>query len=78
MKALCPSIGDCQGKEGGVYGLESGMGVGRGFLEGKAGKGIITFEVYIKKILNKMFYLLNHFAITFYFAYSYLINLKSG
>jgi hypothetical protein len=54
VKALCPSIGECQGQEVGVDGLlstgvEVGVGVergdeGRGFSEGKPGKGV-TFEM---------------------------------
>jgi hypothetical protein len=52
-KALCPNVEECQNREVGVGGLVSrGMGEGRGFLEGKPGKGI-TFEVQIKKISNK-------------------------
>ena len=47
MKALCPSVGECQGQEAGVGGLVSkrreGIG-GRCFSEGKPGKGI-TFEM---------------------------------
>ena len=42
VKALCPSVGECQGQEAGVGGLvEAGGG---GFSEGKPGKGI-TFEM---------------------------------
>jgi hypothetical protein len=42
VKVLCPSIGECQGQEVGVGELESGgVGVARGFSEGKIGKGII-------------------------------------
>ena len=49
MKALSPSVGECQGQEAGVGGLvsggEQGQGVGEGyFLEGKPGKGIM-FEM---------------------------------
>ena len=48
MKALCPSVGECQDQEAGVGGLVSrgsGEGIGRRcFLEGKPGKGI-TFEM---------------------------------
>jgi hypothetical protein len=53
VKALCPSIGECQGQEMGVSGLMSrvGRGRGRGFSEGKPGKGI-TFEIYFKKNLS--------------------------
>jgi hypothetical protein len=48
MKALCPSVGECQGQEGGVgklliRGREEGTGGGC-FLEGKPEKRI-TFEV---------------------------------
>ena len=45
VKALCPSVGECQGQEVGVGGLmrENGMGGGQGS-EGKQGKGI-TFEM---------------------------------
>jgi hypothetical protein len=43
VKVLCPSIGKCLGQEAGVGGLGAGGG-GRGFLEGKPGKGI-TFEM---------------------------------
>jgi hypothetical protein len=42
-KALCPSVGECQGQEAGVGGLVS-RGRRRGFSEGKPGKGI-TFEM---------------------------------
>jgi hypothetical protein len=42
VKALCPSIGDCQGQEAGVGGLvNGGGGWGRGFSEGILGKGIL-------------------------------------
>jgi hypothetical protein len=54
VKALCPSLGECQSREVGVGGLMS-RGEGewyRGLSEGKPGKGI-TFEMYIKKISNK-------------------------
>jgi hypothetical protein len=48
MKALCPSVGECQGQEAGVGGLMSkgrGEGIqGEGFSEGEPGKGI-TFEM---------------------------------
>jgi hypothetical protein len=45
VKAVCPSVGECQGQEAGVGGLVSrgrGEGVGGGFLppQGKPGKGI--------------------------------------
>jgi hypothetical protein len=48
VKALCPSVGECQGQESGVGGLVSrvkgeGLG-GMEFLERKQGKGI-TFEM---------------------------------
>jgi hypothetical protein len=47
VKALCPSIGECQDQEWkwvvGEQG-EGGRGEGRGFPEGKLGKGI-TFEM---------------------------------
>jgi hypothetical protein len=44
-KALCPSIGECQGQEAEVGGLVSrGRGKGREFLKGKPGKGT-TFEM---------------------------------
>ena len=43
MKALCPSIGECQGQEGEWVGWGVG-GENRGFLERKLGKGII-FEM---------------------------------
>jgi hypothetical protein len=46
-KALCPSVGECQGQEGGVGGLVSkggGKGLGRGTLAGKPGKGV-AFEM---------------------------------
>jgi hypothetical protein len=41
VKVLCPSVGECQGQEVGASGLVSR---GRGFSEGKPGKGI-TFEM---------------------------------
>jgi hypothetical protein len=41
VKVLCPSVGECQGQEVGMSGLVSR---GRGFSEGKLGKGI-TFEI---------------------------------
>jgi hypothetical protein len=45
MKVLCPSIGECQGQEWEWMGWGAGRGVrGRGFSEGKLGKGI-TFEM---------------------------------
>ena len=45
VKALCPSVGECQGREAGVGGLVSrGNGRDRGFSEGKPRKGI-TFEM---------------------------------
>jgi hypothetical protein len=48
MKALCPSVGECQGQEAGVGRLVSrGRGEGKRegcFLETKPGKGI-TFEI---------------------------------
>jgi hypothetical protein len=48
MKALCPSVGKCQGQEAGVGRLlrrERGEVIGGGcFSEGKSGKGII-FEM---------------------------------
>ena len=45
MKALCPSVGECQGQEEGVGGLVSrGRGEGIGDFQGKLGKGI-TFEM---------------------------------
>jgi hypothetical protein len=45
VKALCPSIGECQHQEAGVGVLESkGRGEGMEFLERKLGKGI-TFEM---------------------------------
>jgi hypothetical protein len=44
VKALCPSVGECQGQEVGVGGLVSrGRGNSR-ISEGKSGKGI-TFEI---------------------------------
>ena len=41
VKALCPSIGECQGQEVGVGGLVSRGRAKKGgvFLEGKPGKG---------------------------------------
>jgi hypothetical protein len=42
MKALCPSIGECQDQE--WSGSLGEQGEVRGFLEGKLGKGI-TFEM---------------------------------
>jgi hypothetical protein len=45
VKALCPSIGECQDQEWEWVGWGAGRGVGdRGFSEGKLGKGI-TFEM---------------------------------
>ena len=45
MKALRPSVGECQGQEAGVGGLGSReWGGDGGFLEGRLGKGI-TFEM---------------------------------
>jgi hypothetical protein len=45
VKALCPSIGECQSQEAGVGRLvSSGSGERMGFSEGKPGKGI-TFEM---------------------------------
>jgi hypothetical protein len=46
VKVLCPSIGECQGQEAGVGGLESRGREKRigGFSERKLGKGI-TFEM---------------------------------
>ena len=46
MKALCPSIGECQDHEWEWVGWEAGGGgrVNRGFSEGKLGNGI-TFEM---------------------------------
>jgi hypothetical protein len=41
VKVLCPRIEDCQSQEAGVGGLVSR---GKGFSEGKLGKGI-TFEI---------------------------------
>jgi hypothetical protein len=56
VKALCPSLGECQGQEAGVVGLVSRGGAGTGFfLEGKPGKGI-KFVMLIKKISNKKFF----------------------
>jgi hypothetical protein len=43
VKALCPSIGNCQDQEWEWVGWESGVG-GRGSLEGRLGKGI-KFEI---------------------------------
>jgi hypothetical protein len=44
MKALCPSVGECQGRKQGVCGLVSrrrgrGRGYGRVFFGGEARKG---------------------------------------
>jgi hypothetical protein len=46
VKALCPSIGECQGQEAGVGGMVSRgeRGRDRGFSEGKLEKGI-KFEM---------------------------------
>jgi hypothetical protein len=45
VKVLCPSIGEGQGREWEWLGWGAGgEGGGRGFLEGKLGKGI-TFEM---------------------------------
>ena len=47
VKALCPSVEECQGQEAGMGGLGSKQreeGENRGFSEGKLGKGI-TFEM---------------------------------
>jgi hypothetical protein len=45
VKALCPSIGECQDQEWEWVGWGQGSGGGdRGFLDGKLGKGI-TFEM---------------------------------
>ena len=59
VKAQCPSVGECQGREVGVGRwvgstlIEAGGGGWyMGFLEGKPRKGI-TFEMYINKISNK-------------------------
>jgi hypothetical protein len=43
VKALCPSIWECQDQEWEWVGWEAGGGGNRGFWEGKLGKGI-TFE----------------------------------
>jgi hypothetical protein len=51
VKALCPSIGECQDQEWEWVGWGAGGG-DREFLEGKLGKGI-TFEMQIKKISKK-------------------------
>jgi hypothetical protein len=43
VKAVCPSIGECQGREAGVGGLVSKrQGVNREFSERKPGKGITS------------------------------------
>jgi hypothetical protein len=53
VKALCPSIGECQEQEWGwVVGEQGEVGGNRGFSERKLRKEI-TFEMQIKKILNK-------------------------
>jgi hypothetical protein len=46
VKALCPSVGECQGQEVGVGRLVTRKGgdMWRGALEGKPGKGI-AFEM---------------------------------
>jgi hypothetical protein len=46
VKALSPSVGECQGQEAGVGGLvnKGKRGGDRGFSEGKPGKGL-TFEM---------------------------------
>jgi hypothetical protein len=44
LKALCPSIGECQAQEWGWVGEHGEWGEYRGFSEGKLGKGI-TFEM---------------------------------
>jgi hypothetical protein len=51
VKAQCPSVGECQGREAGVGRWEGEHhhrsregGLNGGFLEGKPGKGI-TFEM---------------------------------
>ena len=49
VKVLYPTIEECKRQEAGVGGLVSR---GKGFSEGKLGKGI-TFEMQIKKISNK-------------------------
>jgi len=52
VKALCPSVGECRGREAGVVGLggwgstlmeAGGWGIGRRFPKGKQEKGI-TFK----------------------------------
>jgi hypothetical protein len=50
VKALFPSVGECQGREVGEH-CQRSRGRGNGFLEGKLGKGK-TFEMQIKKISN--------------------------
>jgi hypothetical protein len=41
VKALCPSVGECQDREAGVGGLGSrGRGMGWGGFRGEMGKGI--------------------------------------
>jgi hypothetical protein len=54
VKALCPSVGECQSQEAGVGGLVSrgSGGEDTGFSQGKPGKRI-TIEMQIKKISNK-------------------------
>jgi hypothetical protein len=45
VKALCPSVGECQGQQWEWVGWGAGGGEGdRRYLEGKLGKGI-TFEI---------------------------------
>ena len=44
VKAVCPSIGECQDQEWKWVGWEAGGGGDRRFLEGNLGKGI-TFEM---------------------------------
>ena len=45
VKALCPSVRECQGQEAGVGGLVSRRrAISRGFSEGKPGNGT-TFEM---------------------------------
>jgi hypothetical protein len=44
VKALCPSIGECQGQEWEWVGWEAGGG-DRGFSEGKLGKGMYWLDL---------------------------------